>query len=101
MIVNAAALAPSGGLGRPLALEPALPLCHDPDASGHGTCTTTVCHRIVSLSTVPLVPLLCTITPFRLIYDNTPLDLLQLCLVVSCLVVSTLRSPLYINPVYT
>jgi len=30
--------------------------CHDPDASGHGTCTTTVCYHIVLLSTVPLVP---------------------------------------------
>ncbi len=31
-------------------------MCHDPDDSGHGTCTTTVCYHIVSLSTVPLVP---------------------------------------------
>src|SRR6266702_1780167 len=61
--------------------------CHDPDASGHGTCITTVCCHIVSLLTVPLVPPLTPITPFRLIYDNTPLDLFQLCLAVYRLVV--------------
>src|SRR6266702_3765026 len=64
--------------------------CHDPDASGHGTCNTTVCYHIISLSTVPLVPLTVLIPHSGLIYDNTPFDLFQLCLVVSRLVVSAL-----------
>ncbi len=61
---------PSGGPEQLLELPPIrlpqddrparrLPGCHDPDASGHGTCTTTVCYHIVSLSFVPFVP------PFR------------------------------------
>src|SRR6266702_1554692 len=64
--------------------------CHDPDASGHGTCTTTVCYHIVSLSTVPLVPPSVLLPHSGLIYDNTPFDLFQLCLDVSRLVVSAL-----------
>ncbi len=38
----------------------------------------------------PLFPLPILLPHSSLIYDNTPLDLFQLCLVVSCLVVSAL-----------
>src|SRR6266702_3169817 len=65
-------------------------LCHDPDASGHETCTTTVCYHIVSHSSVPFVPLSTLLPHSGLIYDNTPLDLFQLCLVLSRLVVPAL-----------
>ncbi len=67
--------------------------CHDPDASGHETCTTTVCYRIVSLLSVPFVPPLSLLPHSGLIYDNTLLDLFQLCLVVSRFVVPALWSP--------
>src|SRR6266702_3680496 len=66
------------------------PRCHDPDASGHGTCTITVCYHILLLSSVPFVPPSVLLPHSGLIYDNTPLDLFQLCLVVSRLVVSGL-----------
>ncbi len=49
----------------------------------------------------PLFPLVVILPHSGLIYDNTPLDLFQLCLVVFRLVVSTLRLSWYINPVYT
>jgi len=41
----------------------------------------------------PLFPPLAPLPHSGLIYDNTPLDLFQLCLVVSHLVVPALRSP--------
>ncbi len=64
--------------------------CHDPDASGHGTCTITVCLLISTFSCVPFVPLWSVYHPSHLIYDNTLLDLFRLCLSVSRLVYGSL-----------
>ncbi len=58
-------------------------VCHDPDASGHETCITTVCLLFWTFSYVPLVPFLSVHRPSHLIYDNTLLDPFRLCLPVS------------------
>ena len=91
--VSASTISTPSCLLTPFAQATPLPFlypCHDPDALGHGTCTTTVCYHIVSLSSVPFVPPLSLLPHSGLIYDNTPLDLFQLCLVVSRFVVPAL-----------